>query len=41
MDFEKHTEGFGGEEDWGLNEPVRWYLGGHVLHGSLGVLHKQ
>ena len=29
----------GGE--WGLCEPRGGYYGGHVLHGALGVVHKQ
>ena len=26
---------------WGLGEPGGGYYGGHVLHGALGVVHKQ
>ena len=40
MDFEKQTEGFGGRQ-WGLGEPGGGYYGGCVLHGALGVVHKQ
>ena len=41
VDSEKQTEGFGGEGDEELGEPGGGYQGGHVLHGALGVLHKQ
>ena len=41
MDSEKQTEGFGGEGSRGLGEPGGGYYGGHVLHGALGVVHKQ
>ena len=41
MDSEKQTEGFGGEEGGGLGEPSGGYYGGHILHGALGVVHKQ
>ena len=37
----KQTEGFGGERGRGLGEPGGGYYGGHVLHGVLGVVHKQ
>ena len=41
MDSEKQTEGFGGEEGRELGEPGGGYEEGHVLHGALGVVHKQ
>ena len=41
MDSEKQTEGFRGEDSGGLGEPGGGYYGGHVLHGALGVVHKQ
>ena len=41
VDSEKQTECFGGERGRGLGEPGGGYCGGHVLHGALGVVHKQ
>ena len=41
MDSEKQTEGLGVERGEGLGEPNGGYYGGHVLHGALGVVHKQ
>lgn len=38
---EKQTEGFGGEGVGRLGEPGVGYYGEHVLHGALGVVHKQ
>ena len=40
MDSEKQTESFGGLGRR-LGEPGGGYYGGHVLHGALGVVHKQ
>ena len=41
LDSEKQTEGFGGEEGGWLGKPGGRYYGGHLLHGALGVAHKQ
>ena len=41
MDSEKQSEGFGGVGSGRLSEPGGGYYGGHVLHGALGVVHKQ
>ena len=41
MDSEKQTEGFAGEVSEGLGKPGNGYYGGHILHGALGVVHKQ
>ena len=38
---EEPTEGFGGKHGGGLGEPGGGYYGGHILHGALGVVHKQ
>ena len=38
VDSEKQTESFG---VGGLGEPGGGYYGGYVLHGALGVVHKQ
>ena len=38
---QKQTEGFGGAGAGGLGKPGEGYYGGHVLHGALGVVHKQ
>ena len=40
MDSEKQTEGLEGR-GWGMGDPGGGYYGGHVLHGALGVVHKQ
>ena len=34
-------KGFGWEKGQGFGEPGGGYYGGHVLHGALGVVHKQ
>ena len=39
VNSEKQTDGFGGERGGG--EPGCGYYGDHVLHGALGVVHKQ
>ena len=31
----------GGEGGRGIGEPGGGYYGGHILHGALGVVHKQ
>ena len=41
VDSEELTEGFGGEGVGRLSEPGGGYYGGHVLHGALGMVHKQ
>ena len=41
MDSEKQSEGFGGEGGGRLGKPGGGFYGGHVLHGALGVVHKQ
>ena len=41
MDSEKQSEGFDGEGGRRLGEPGGGYYGGHILHGALGVVHKQ
>ena len=41
MDSEKQPEGFEGAGVGRLGEPGGGYYGGHVLHGTLGVVHKQ
>ena len=41
MDSEKQSEGFGGAGSRRLGGPDGRYCGGHVLHGALGVVHKQ
>ena len=41
LDSEKQTGGFGRERGGGLSEPGGGYYGGHVLHETLGVVHKQ
>ena len=40
MDSEEQSEGFEGG-DGRLGEPGGGYYGGHVLHGTLGVVQKQ
>ena len=41
MDSEKLSEGSEGSGGGRLGEPGGRYYGGHVLHGVLGVVHKQ
>ena len=41
MDYEKQSEGLGGVKGGMLDEPGGGYYGGHILHGTLGVVHKQ
>lgn len=41
MDSKKLIEGFGEERGRGLGEPGGGYYGGHILHGALGMMHKQ
>ena len=41
VDSEKQTEGFEGTVGGRLGEPSGGYYGGHMLHGALGVAHKQ
>ena len=41
VDSEKQSEGFGGMADGRLGEPGGGYYEGHILHGALGVVHKQ
>ena len=41
MDSEELTKGFGEEGGGRLGEPRGGYCGGHILHGALGVVHKQ
>ena len=41
MDSKELTEGFGGAKGGRLGEPGGGYCGGHILHGALGVVHKQ
>ena len=41
MDSEEVAEGFGGKGGGRLGEPGDGYCRGHVLHGALGVVHKQ
>ena len=41
VDSEKQSEGFEGVGGGKLGEPGGGYYGGHVLHGALGVVHKQ
>ena len=41
MDSEKQSEGFEGARGRRLGEPGGEYYGGQVLHGALGVVHKQ
>ena len=37
----RNKQGFGGERGGELGEPRGGYYGGHILHGALGVVHKQ
>ena len=41
MDSEKQSEGFEGVRGGKVDEPGGGYYGGHVLHTTLGVVHKQ
>ena len=41
MDSEKQSNGFEGVVGGRLGEPDDVCYGGHILHGALGVVHKQ
>ena len=41
MDSKKQSEGVEGAGGGRLGQPGGGYCGGHVLHGALGVAHKQ
>ena len=41
MDSEKQSEGFEGVGGGKLGQPGDGYCGGHILHGALGMVHKQ